>query len=448
MAIEHDDILIYTDDPWGEIITYRIIKSSAKEYTLSPSGDFFSNKNAKTVPVSDEHKLMVFPLSFFSYEKHKKLADMMLRVGDLVCALLSKHKILMLSELTDLLVEHSGRYGFRSEHITWILRCLVAADNIVAGRKKKTISFELSPTRKLREKQRKFSATIAVELASLSERIRLIIEHGPTVGTYRENLLQNSLRKHLPERYHVATGFIFGMRNQIDILIYDRIDYAPIFRDGHLVIVPPEAVRAVIEVKTNLTSDNLESALEVMHAVAHQDDNKPPFFKGIFAFESSLSSEFIYESIANFYTDWEAPAFGKPGEIIHQPFQHITCLCVNNKAFAHIRYARNKNKRLVPVLYSKNSATELESQSSFFMQNLLSHLKFGGMKQFKIDYMGRMLGEDSFNKRVKDLRDECDSWGAYFSFDEGDAEQDEVDDMEQLILGAQQWLDSEENFET
>ncbi|MDX4010991.1 hypothetical protein QYP00_31765 [Pseudomonas aeruginosa] len=76
------------------------------------------------------------------------------------------------------------------------------------------------------------------------------------------------------------------------------------------------------------------------------------------------------------------------------------------------------------------------------------NLKFGGVKQFKVDYMGRMLGEDSFERKIKDLIPEGDSWGAYFSFDEGDAEQDEVDRMEHLIITAQQWLDSEENFET
>ncbi len=447
MKIDRDDVLIHMDDPWDKVSTYRIINSTTKEYTLSPSGELFKNKNSRVVPITEKDKLLIFPLSLFSYEKHKKLADLMLRVGDLACALLSKNESLMLDQLVSLLLAHKDRYSFQDDQIIWILRCLVAADNIVVKSKKKSFSFELSPAHKLREKQRKFSATIATELESLSERIKFIIDHGPTVGTYRENLLQNSLKKHLPERYHVATGFIFGVRNQIDILIYDRIDYAPIFREGDLVIVPPEAVRAVIEVKTNLTSDSLESALGIMHIVSRQDDNQPPFFKGIFAFESSLSSEFIYEKISTFYTDWEAPAFDKPGEIIYHPFQHMTCTCVNNKAFAHIRYARNSNKRLVPILYSKNSATELESQSSFFIQSLLSHLKFGGMKQFKVDYMGRMLGEDSFNKKIKDLRAECDSWGAYFDLDEGNAKLDAVTEMEQLILTAQQWLDCEENFE-
>ncbi|WP_367619543.1 MULTISPECIES: DUF6602 domain-containing protein [Paraburkholderia] len=69
----------------------------------------------------------------------------------------------------------------------------------------------------------------------MSERIGTLIGHGPTVGTYRENLLQTVLRKHLPTYYHVATGFINGSPPQVDILIYDQVDYVPTFREGVLV---------------------------------------------------------------------------------------------------------------------------------------------------------------------------------------------------------------------
>ncbi|HCF9827720.1 TPA: DUF6602 domain-containing protein [Pseudomonas aeruginosa] len=447
MIIDLYESLIYMDDPWDKVAIYRLVELTDEHYGIVLNHDI-SNSNLKKIPIREKDKLLIYPLSIFSSEKHNKLADKMLRIGDLACALLSKHRALKLEDLNKLIMARKENSELSEKQITWILRCLVAAKIILAKPNKNSIQFENSPIQKRREKHRKFSATIAVELEYLSERIKLIIDHGPTVGTYRENLLQNSLRKHLPERYHVATGFIFGAHTQIDILIYDRIDYAPIFREGDLVIVPPEAVRAAIEVKTNLTSENLESALGIINEIAHLDDNEPPFFKGIFSFDSSLNSEFLYEKISKFYTDLEAPAYGKPGEIICQPFQHMTCACINKKAFAHIRYVRNENNRLVPALYSKNSATELPSQSSFFIQSLLSHLKFGGVKQFKVDYMGRMLGEDSFERKIKDLIPEGDSWGAYFSFDEGDAEQDEVDRMEHLIITAQQWLDSEENFET
>ncbi|RON79119.1 DUF6602 domain-containing protein [Pseudomonas fluorescens] len=447
MELKISDVCICANDNWDSIVTYRVREINKDAYVLEPASDPFSGKNLRAVPVSERGALWIYPFSLFSHERYRALAESMHTIGDLVCALLGKHKDLPLEELISLMIKHKDKYKFRDEHAPWILRCLVAAKKIVAKQKGKAVVLSLSPAQSAREKQRKFSATIASELASLSERVRFIIDHGPTVGTYRENLLQNSLRKHLPERYHVATGFIYGLKKQIDILIYDRIDYAPVFREGDLVIVPPESVRAVIEVKTSLTAENLVSALELLDLASYFDDKEPPFFKGIFAFESPLKSHVLYEKIAKFYTDWNLQSQGGPGEMISRPFQHLTCACVNNKTFAYTRYTRNENGRLVPVLCSKNSATDLESQSSFFMQSLLSHLKFGGMKPFKMDYMGRMLGEDTYSEDIKDLRAGDDSWGAYFGFDEGDEEEIAVEEMEKLIIGAQRWLDGEDNFD-
>lgn len=448
MELKVHEICILTDDPWDKITSYRIQNIKDGEYTLSSTSDYFGEKKLRKVPQNKNHTILIYPFSFYSRENHEKLALEMQRVGDLVYALLNKHTTLTLEKLSSLILERKTKYNFRSDDdVTWTLRCLTAAKSIVATCKKDTISFTLSPALKQRENQRKFSATIANELASLSERVRYIISHGPTVGTYRENLLQNTLKKHLPERYHVATGFIFDLPRQIDILIYDRVDYSPVFREGDLVIVPPESVRAVIEVKTKLTTRNLESALDLLDSTSYHDDNTPPFFKGIFAFESDFKSDDIYQKIANFYTDINTIANDGPGAQIHRPFQHLTCACVNNKSFAYIKYDYNENHRLVPILYSKNSATDLESQSSFFMQSLLSHLKFGGMKPFKIDYMGRMLGEDTFTNKIKNLKEDDDSWGAYFGFDEDMNEEDAVNDMEKLILSAQNWHEGEENFE-
>ncbi|MFM0330116.1 DUF6602 domain-containing protein [Paraburkholderia strydomiana] len=446
MNVSLFDVCIQTDDPWDKIVTYNIQYITNDEYTLEPVKAPYSG-NHRTVPVAELHKLLIYPFSIFTHEKNEKIGAVMRRVGDLVCALLEKHQSLSLDKLKDLIIEYKNKFNLKDSEITWTLRCLTASKIIVASCGSESVSFTLASTHRAREKRRKFSATIASELTSLSERVRFIIDHGPSVGTYRENLLRNTLRKHLPARYHVATGFIFGLRKQIDILIYDRVDYAPIFREEDLVIVPPESVRAVIEVKTTLTSENLQSSLELLDLVSGFDDNYPPFFKGIFAFESSLRADSIYANISRFYTDWNSQSQGGPGEMICRPFQHLTCACVINRAFAYTRYYRNRSDRLVPVLCAKSSVTELESQSSFFMQSLLSHLKFGGVKPLKMDFMGRMLGEDTFSETIKDLREGDDSWGAYFDFDAGDVEEDVVKEMEHLILGVQRWLDGEENFE-
>lgn len=447
MEPNYFDTYIHMGDNWDKISTYIITEITDREYVLSGASDYLTMATVRRLALKDRHKLQIYPFSMFNYERYKDLHLFMWRVGDLVCAFLNKEAFLTLESLSDKLMEHETKYKFRDIDIEWTLRCLTAGKIIVPKCKNGIVSFSLSPAYKARESERNFSATIAGELESLSERIRYIIKHGPSVGTYRENLLQNCLKKHLPERYHIATGFILGLPRQIDILIYDSIDYAPVFREGDLVIVPPESVRAVIEVKTEITSSNLKSALGLLDSVCFFDDNQPPFFKGVFAFESALREESFYQEIVSFYTDLEAQSAGAEGEMIRRPFHHLTCICVNQKAFAYIRYNRNNNARLVPVLYSKRSATDLKSQSSFFIQSLLSHLKFGGIKPFKMNYVGRMLGEDTVVQKIKDLREDDDSWGAYFAFDEGDEEEDAVEEMERLITSAQRWIDGEDNFE-
>ncbi|MCT9263216.1 hypothetical protein NYW84_12550 [Acinetobacter junii] len=447
MELQVYDLCIYMDDNWDNIKAYHILYKSKNEITICTN--LLKKENKRIIPFNEFDKLKIFPFSFFYNDNYTNLRIYMQRVGNFICAFLNKSKSLTLKELTDLL-KSEKKFDLNEVESEWIIRCLTAAKMINASSNKEIVSFSVSPAFIAIENERNFSAAIAGELEALSERIRFIIKHAPTAGTYRETLLQNTLKKHLPERYHVATGFIYGVEKQIDILIYDKVDYAPIFRETDLVIVPPESVRAVIEVKTNITHENLRSALELLNLASHVDDVNPPFFKGIFAFETQLTEESLYRNVADFYSDLAAMSQGAPGILICSPFEHLSCICVHNKAFAYIKYNKNKNKRLVPFLYSKHSATGLSSQTSFFIQNLLAHLKFGGMKPYKINYLNRMLGEDSIDKRIRDLREQDDSWGAYFKFD-NEYDEDgslikEIREMERLIISSQNWINGEENF--
>ncbi|MCH7382267.1 hypothetical protein MMP71_00215 [Acinetobacter dispersus] len=447
MEIQVHDLCIHMDDNWDNIKVYNVIQNSRSKITICTS--LISEENKRIILFNEVNKLKIFPFSFLNNDKYADLSIYMQRVGNFLCAFLNKSKSLTLNEITDLL-KSEKKFKLDEINSEWIIRCLTAAKMINVSQDKGVVSFSISPAFIAIENKRNFSAAIAGELEALSERIRFIIKHAPTVGTYRETLLQNTLKKHLPERYHIATGFIYGVEKQIDILIYDKVDYAPIFRETDLVIVPPESVRAVIEVKTKITHENLQSALELLDLASHVDDMNPPFFKGVFAFESALTEESIYRNVADFYADLGAISQGAPGIYITKPFEHLSCICVHNKAFAYIRYKRNVNKRLVPFLYSKRSATGLSSQTSFFIQNLLAHLKFGGIKPYKINYFNRMLGEDSIDTIIQDLLEQDDSWGAYFKFD-NEYDEDgyidkEVKEMEKLIISSQKWIDGEENF--
>jgi hypothetical protein len=77
-------------------------------------------------------------------------------------------------------------------------------------------------------------------------------------GTHCEVLLRDFLRRHLLQGMSVDKGFVFGRVErdgkeghgpEIDLLIHDTIDYRPVFRLEDFVIVQPEAMLGIIQVK-------------------------------------------------------------------------------------------------------------------------------------------------------------------------------------------------------
>jgi len=142
----------------------------------------------------------------------------------------------------------------------------------------------------------KYHKSVAAELKAVKDRIRNLVRHWPTDGGWKEVVLRSILRKHLPESCIVGQGFIVGKdraSSQIDILVASK-DQPTLFKDGDLLIVTPSAVRAIIEVKTNLTSVDCNEALRKIAsntALCKQYENQN-VWTGIFDFDSSYTNDF------------------------------------------------------------------------------------------------------------------------------------------------------------
>jgi hypothetical protein len=124
---------------------------------------------------------------------------------------------------------------------------------------------------------------------SFSSKINLLTQiiqgnHYPSVGRYKERLLANLIAQYIPKNYEVATGFVLfaqeatderakkpgfdelnmcshTLSKQCDILVYDSSKVPVIFRDEDFVIVRPESVRAVIEVKGSANRNEVNDIL-------------------------------------------------------------------------------------------------------------------------------------------------------------------------------------------
>jgi len=91
-----------------------------------------------------------------------------------------------------------------------------------------------------------------------------------TKGILCEDLVRRLLRDILPRDIAVAQGFIYysGKKSQqCDVLIYNSARYAPFLSVNDLVVLPVEAVTAVIEVKTRLNQTELQKALHCFKSV-------------------------------------------------------------------------------------------------------------------------------------------------------------------------------------
>jgi hypothetical protein len=98
-------------------------------------------------------------------------------------------------------------------------------------------------------------------------------------GDFCELLLRDFLRKFLPPSLSADKGFFYGRATlegedthcpEIDILIHDRQQYRPIFRMGDFVIVQPQAVRGIIQVKRTLSDGQVRKGVRnVVRAKQH-----------------------------------------------------------------------------------------------------------------------------------------------------------------------------------
>lgn len=101
-------------------------------------------------------------------------------------------------------------------------------------------------------------------------------KHEPSLGGYKERLLADALRQSIPKKFEVGTGFvafpnsktdsatssIHEISRQLDVIVFDSHEYAPVFRDGDFVVVPPRSVRAIVEVKSTASYITVKDVVE------------------------------------------------------------------------------------------------------------------------------------------------------------------------------------------
>ncbi len=134
------------------------------------------------------------------------------------------------------------------------------------------------------------------------------IPHHALKGSEAEDLIRTFLRKHLPKRFDVGSGFIIDPRDRIsrqcDVVIYDALN-CPVYRASEdAAIFPSNNVAAIVEVKSVLGKKEIEDAAEkIADAKSLAKEQLPDLpvlvteqTQGhVFTFGSSISLEKISE---------------------------------------------------------------------------------------------------------------------------------------------------------
>ncbi|HRN70798.1 MAG TPA: hypothetical protein PLS49_06485 [Candidatus Woesebacteria bacterium] len=115
--------------------------------------------------------------------------------------------------------------------------------------------------------------SLASELDSKLGRINSLIQNHPAEkGSYHEYILKDLICNFLPKRYSIRTGFIYvdddHISPQIDLMIIDENQTPCILAQyDDFVIVYPEAVCSVIEVKTYLNKTEFKKSVDLIQEV-------------------------------------------------------------------------------------------------------------------------------------------------------------------------------------
>ncbi len=150
---------------------------------------------------------------------------------------------------------------------------------------------------------RAYHRSLTDELHALKDRVRCLTQHWPSDGEYKEAALRAVLRRHLPNSLSIGRGFIVTPQDsstQLDLMIVDGAK-PTLFKDGDLMFVTPDCVRAVIEVKTDLADSS--HLAECAHNIARvgqlcRNCGTPIPWLGIFSYDGRLKNpELLLDAI-------------------------------------------------------------------------------------------------------------------------------------------------------
>ena len=218
------------------------------------------------------------------------------------------------------------------------------------------------------------------------------VSHNPTRGRYTEHQWGKILEG-LPARYAVAyNGFAIdsngAISREIDIIIYDNFYTPMILRDGGVDYVAAESIYAVLEVKQDLTKENIEDAGEKAKSVRCLYRNSAPFLTIDNTLRKREGKSPILAGILTTRSNWNPPfgaAFERVLTGLDEESQLDYGIALEHGSFSNSRsYATHSNNGARDLKYTDSGNALIR-----FYMNLLKELQLLG-NAMAVDYEAYM----------------------------------------------------------
>ena len=164
-----------------------------------------------------------------------------------------------------------------------------------------------------------FYGLLEQQLSAQTRALKTLVSHRSSIGWVNEQAFGGMLRNHLPKQCSLGSGFVLSpdgtKTSQGDVLIFDEAAHPVLFREGGLVVICPEALLGVIEIKTSSSKQFMKDA--IANIASYKAVR--PCFGAVFVLQPPVNWDTAQGHLEDAWAEWavaERPPFAHLPDVV------------------------------------------------------------------------------------------------------------------------------------